>query len=95
MLRSQFDDIIKQINDSQPDLSDIIFTSRKSIQAEVHGRLTLVRTRPELGVLVPFQVEAMAMVMMRNNLRVKDLIQNGETGERRFTTLSPRAAPMA
>jgi len=70
MVRSQFDEIIKQINDSHPDLSDIIFTSGKSIQAEVYGRLTPVRTRPELGVLVPFQVEAMTMVMMGSNLQL-------------------------
>ncbi len=70
MLRSQFDDIMRQIVDDQPDLSDVIFTVGKSIQAEVHGQLCNVPVRPELGSLVPFQVEAMAMAMMGRNLRL-------------------------
>ncbi|MFO7728601.1 MAG: PilT/PilU family type 4a pilus ATPase [Desulfonatronovibrio sp.] len=78
MLRSQFDDIIKQIVSAQPDLSDIIFTVGKTIQAEVHGRLTEVSIRPEMGPLVPFQVEAMAMAMMGRNLRLyKDQLMAG------------------
>ena len=70
MLRSQFDDFMQQIVSAQPDLSDIIFTVGKTIQAEVHGRLTSVSTKPELGILSPFQVEAMAMAMMGRNLRL-------------------------
>jgi twitching motility protein PilT len=70
MLRSQFDDVMRQINDAQPDLSDIIFTVGKAIQAEVHGRLTTVQIKPDLGPLVPFQVEAMAMAMMGPNIRL-------------------------
>lgn len=70
MLRSQFDDVMRQINDAQPDLSDIIFTVGKAIQAEVHGRLTTVQIKPDLGTLVPFQVEAMAMAMMGPNIRL-------------------------
>ncbi len=70
MLRSQFDDFMQQIVSAQPDLSDIIFTVGKTIQTEVHGRLTSVSTKPELGILSPFQVEAMAMAMMGRNLRL-------------------------
>ncbi len=70
MLRSQFDDIMRQIVHAQPDLSDIIFTVGKTIQAEVHGRLINAPTRPDIGPLVPFQVEAMAMVMMGRNQRL-------------------------
>ncbi len=70
MLRSHFDDIIRQVVDSQPHLSDIILTAGKAIQAEVHGQLTSVEVRPNIGHLVPFQVEAMAMAMMGSNLRL-------------------------
>ncbi|MFP4398423.1 MAG: type IV pilus twitching motility protein PilT [Desulfonatronovibrio sp.] len=78
MLRSQFDDIIRQIVSAQPDLSDIILTVGKTIQAEVHGRLTDVSIRPEMGPLVPFQVEAIAMAMMGRNLRLyKDQLRAG------------------
>lgn len=78
MLRSQLDEIIRQIVSACPDLSDIILTAGKTIQAEVHGRLTSVETEPDLGPLVPFQVESMAMAMMGRNMRLyKDLLDTG------------------
>ncbi|RQD59342.1 MAG: PilT/PilU family type 4a pilus ATPase [Desulfonatronovibrio sp. MSAO_Bac4] len=78
MLRSQLDDIIRQIVSACPDLSDIILTAGKTIQAEVHGRLISVDTVPDLGPLVPFQVESMAMAMMGRNMRLyKDQLATG------------------
>ncbi|MCA1743619.1 MAG: type IV pilus twitching motility protein PilT [Desulfonatronovibrio sp.] len=78
MLRSQLDDIIRQTVSAYPDLSDIILTAGKTIQAEVHGRLISVETEPDLGPLVPFQVESMAMAMMGRNMRLyKDQLETG------------------
>ncbi len=78
MLRSQLDHILGQILQQYPDLSDIILTAHKPIQVEVHGELRDVHTSPDLGSLVPFQVEAMAMAMMGNNLRLyRDLLSSG------------------
>ena len=70
MLKSQLDHIIGQILSQHPDLSDIILTPGKPIQVEVHGQLADARISPDLGNLVPFQVEAMAMAMMGNDLRL-------------------------
>jgi len=78
MLKSQLDHIIGQIISQHPDLSDIILTPGKPIQVEVHGQLTDARISPDLGNLVPFQVEAMAMAMMGRNLRLyRDQVRTG------------------
>ncbi|RQD64527.1 type IV pilus twitching motility protein PilT [Desulfonatronovibrio magnus] len=78
MLRSQLDDLISQTLQAYPDLSDIILTVGKKIQAEVHGKLITVATRPGLGPLVPFQTEAVAMAMMGRNMRLyQDQLNTG------------------
>ncbi|WP_244147324.1 type IV pilus twitching motility protein PilT [Desulfonatronovibrio hydrogenovorans] len=78
MLRSQLDDLIRQIIAAKPDLSDIILTVGKPIQAEVHGTLVDVQTDPALGSLLPFQVEAAAMSMMGSNMRLyRDQVLTG------------------
>ncbi|RQD75232.1 PilT/PilU family type 4a pilus ATPase [Desulfonatronospira sp. MSAO_Bac3] len=70
MLKSQLNHIIGQILSKHPDLSDIILTAGKPIQVEVHGQLADARISPDMGNLVPFQVEAMAMAMMGSDLRL-------------------------
>lgn len=78
MLRSQLDHIIGQILDLEPDLSDIIFSSGKAVQAEVHGVLKDVRLSPDLGALQPFHVESVAMALMARNMRLyTDTLRNG------------------
>lgn len=78
MLKSQLDHIIGQIISQHPDLSDIILTPGKPIQVEVHGQLADARISPDLGNLVPFQVEAMAMAMMGRDLRLyRDQVHTG------------------
>ena len=78
MQRSQLDRLIGQIMDNAPDTSDIILTVGKPIQTEVHGKLINAVTRPDLGSLTPFQVEAMAMCMMGSNLRLyRDQVKSG------------------
>ncbi|WP_291323256.1 PilT/PilU family type 4a pilus ATPase [Desulfonatronospira sp.] len=78
MLKSQLDHIVSQILSQHPDLSDVILTAGKPVQVEVHGQLRDARIDPDLGNLVPFQVEAMAMAMMGRNLRLyRDQINTG------------------
>lgn len=92
MLRAQLDHIISQVLDFEPETSDIHFAAYKPLQAEVHGELKDVPLRPNLGPLLPFQTEAVAMVMMGQNLRLyRDLIEQGScdlayslTGRARF-----------
>jgi len=78
MLRAQLDHIIGQVLDFSADTSDIIFSPGKKLQAEVHGKLTDVALSTDLGELLPFQTEAVAMCMLGNNLRLyTDLVEHG------------------
>ena len=78
MLRAQLDHIIGQVLDYSPDTSDILFVAGKSLQAEVHGKLENVALNPDLGPLLPFQTEAVAMALMGTNQRLfQDLVEHG------------------
>jgi twitching motility protein PilT len=78
MLRSQLDHLIGQVLDQAPQTSDIIFTAGKPLQAEVHGKLTSVRLKPDLGNLMPFQTEAVAYALMGQNARTfRDMVGHG------------------
>jgi twitching motility protein PilT len=78
MLRSQLDHMIGQIMDRAPDASDILFTVGKPVQVEVHGVLMDARTDPDLGPLLPFHVESLAMALMGRTLRLfKDQLRTG------------------
>ncbi len=78
MLRSQLDHLIGQVLDFAAETSDIIFTAGKPLQAEVHGKLTNVPLSPELGPLLPFHTEAVALAIMgRNDRLYADLVAHG------------------
>jgi twitching motility protein PilT len=78
MLRSQLDHMVGQIMDAAPEASDILFTVNKPIQVEVHGVLQDVVTEPDLGPLLPFHVESLAMSLMGRNMRLfKDQTRTG------------------
>ncbi len=78
MLRSQLDHLIGQVLDQAPQTSDIIFASGKPLQAEVHGKLTSVKLRPDLGELKPFQTEAVAYSLMGQIARnYRELVNHG------------------
>jgi twitching motility protein PilT len=78
MLKSQFDYIIGQVLSRVPQTSDIIFTVGKPVQAEVDGEFKEIKVKPDIGPLVPWQVESMAASMMGTNLRhFRDLVQQG------------------
>jgi len=78
MLRSQFDHVLKQTLSQAQSLSDIIFTVGKPVQAEEHGELKTVRLDPDIGPLIPWQVESMAQCLLGRNIRLyQDLEQSG------------------
>ncbi|MCF8104081.1 MAG: PilT/PilU family type 4a pilus ATPase [Desulfohalobiaceae bacterium] len=78
LLRSQLDHLIGQILQQLPDLSDIILTVGKPVQAEVHGVLQDVVPDPDPGPLVPWHLESMAVCMLAGNMRLYlDLVQSG------------------
>ncbi len=78
MLRAQLDHIISQVLDIAPETSDILFVPGKTLQAEVYGLLTDVKLNPDLGPLLPFQTEAVALCLMGQNMRVyRDFVQHG------------------
>jgi twitching motility protein PilT len=78
MLRSQLDHLVGQIMDQAPEASDILFTVNKPIQVEVHGVLCDVRTDPDLGPLLPFHIESVAMSLMGRNMRLfNDQVSTG------------------
>lgn len=78
MLRAQLDHMVAQAMDFSPDTSDIIFTTNKPPQAEVHGDLTDIPLKPDPGPLSPFQVESIAFCLMGRNLRLfRDMVEHG------------------
>ncbi len=78
MLRSQLDHLIGQVLDQAPQTSDILFTAGKPVQAELHGKLTNIKTRTELGTLLPFQTESVAYALMGQNVRAfRDMVRQG------------------
>jgi twitching motility protein PilT len=78
MLRSQLDHMIGQIMDRAPDTSDILFTVGKPVQVEVHGVLMDASPEPDLGPLLPFHVESVAMALMGRTLRLfRDQLRTG------------------
>ena len=78
MLRAHLDHIISQALDAAPETSDILFVPGKPLQAEVYGKLTDVALKHDLGPLLPFQTEAVALALMGQNLRVyRDYLEHG------------------
>lgn len=78
MLKSQLDNIIQQILDQAPNLSDIILTTGKPIQAEEHGELQDVKVKPDIKSLIPWQIEAITSCLLGSNMRLyNDLAQKG------------------
>ena len=78
MLRSQFDELIGHILVEHPELSDIVCTVGKPVQAEVYGQLQDVHLDPDPGSLVPWHTESMAACLLSGNMRLyKDLVNSG------------------
>ena len=78
MHSSDLDRYLGMILDQVPKLSDLHFTVNKPILVEEYGKLREVQLSPDPGILVPWQVEEMAMVLLGNDARLyRELEQAG------------------
>jgi len=63
---------------SQPEVSDLLFTSDRPPQVESYGELKPVVLDPPIPKLTPFQIETIAMNMIGENLwQIEDLLRHG------------------
>ena len=92
MTRQQLDAIMTQVLDLFPNVSDVVLTTGKVIQAEVDGVLRDAIINPDLGRLSPLVTKAMALALIGENARLqKSLAAKGScdlsyalTGRGRF-----------
>ena len=63
---------------SQPEVSDLLFTSGRPPQVESYGELKPVVLDPPIPKLTPFQIETIAMNIIGDNLwQIEDLLRHG------------------
>ena len=78
MRRAELDQMLTTMLASQPEVSDLLFTSGRPPQVESYGELKPVVTDPPLPELTPFQIEVIAMNMIGDNLwQIEDLLRHG------------------
>src|SRR5580693_3200779 len=78
MRRPELEQIMTQMLASQPEVSDLLFTSGRPPQVESYGELKPVVLDPPIPKLTPFQIETIAMNMIGENLwQIEDLLRHG------------------
>lgn len=78
MRRPELDHILSTMLDSQPEVSDLLFTAEKPLQVESFGELKPVKFDPEIEKLTPFQTEMIAMNLIgENQWHIEDLLRRG------------------
>src|SRR5436190_2044785 len=78
MRRPELDYILTAMLDSQPEVSDLLFTVDKPLQVEALGELMPVTREPEMGKLTPFQTEMVALNLIGDNMwHLSDLLRRG------------------
>src|SRR5437899_314001 len=78
MRRPELDYILSTMLDSQPEVSDLLFTVDKPLQVESFGELKPVACEPPIEKLTPFQTEMVALNLMGDNLwHLSDLLRRG------------------
>src|SRR5437870_913349 len=78
MRRPELDHILGTMLDSQPDVSDLLFTVDKPLQVEALGELKPVTCDPVIEKLTPFQTEMAALNLMgENQWHMMDLLRRG------------------
>jgi twitching motility protein PilT len=78
MRRPELDYILSTMLDSQPEVSDLLFTVDKPPQVESFGELKPVTIDPPIEKLTPFQTEMIALNIMGENLwHITDLLRRG------------------
>ena len=64
--------------ESQPEVSDLLFTVEKPLQVEAFGVLQPVTTDPPIAKLTPYQTEMVAMNLIgENQWQIEDLLRHG------------------
>lgn len=78
MRRPELDHILSTMLDSQPEVSDLLFTVDKPLQVESLGELKPVACEPAIEKLTPFQTEMIALNLMgENQWHIMDLLRRG------------------
>ena len=78
MRRPELDYFLTTMLDSQPEVSDLLFTVDKPLQVESFGELKPVVCEPPIEKLTPFQTETVALNIMGDNLwHIGDLLRRG------------------
>jgi len=78
MRRPELDHILSTMLESQPDVSDLLFTVDKPLQVEALGELKPVTSDPPIDKLTPFQTEMTALNLMgENQWHIMDLLRRG------------------
>jgi twitching motility protein PilT len=78
MRRPELDNILMTMLQSQPEVSDLLFTSDKPLQVEAYGELKPVTFDPPIEKLTPFQTEMIALNLIgENQWHIEDLLRRG------------------
>ena len=78
MRRPELDHILTTMLDSQPEVSDLLFTADKPLQVESFGELKPVDLDPPIEKLTPFQTEMIALNLIgENQWHIEDLLRRG------------------
>jgi twitching motility protein PilT len=78
MRRPELDYILTTMLDSQPEVSDLLFTPDKPLQVESFGELKSVSCEPPIQKLTPFQTEMIALNLIGDNQwHLSDLLKRG------------------
>jgi twitching motility protein PilT len=78
MRRPELDYVLTTMLDSQPEVSDLLFTVDKPLQVESFGELRPVSCDPAIEKLSPFQTEMIALNLVGDNQwHIGDLLRHG------------------
>jgi len=78
MRRPELDYLLTTMLDSQPEVSDLLFTVDKPLQVESFGELKTVLAEPAIEKLTPFQTEMIALNLVGDNqFHIGDLFRRG------------------
>src|SRR5271156_2643167 len=78
MRRPELDYLLGTMLDSQPEVSDLLFTVDKPMQVESFGDLMPVAMEPPVEKLTPFQTETIALNLVGDNQwHIMDLLRRG------------------
>src|SRR5512137_586439 len=78
MRRPELEYMLTTMLDSQPEVSDLLFTVDKPLQVESFGELKQVAADPPIEKLSPFQTEMVALNLIgENQWHLQDLLRHG------------------